>query len=93
MSTTLEPFVLDTYVKLFRNEEAFQEFVTKIEAACQSGATPFFSGGKIIGVTVSNEVGKRLLCDHIIKQWIKDPTHLSRIAESMNEEPVAVKGL
>lgn len=90
-STTLEPFVLDSYVRLFRDENAFHEFVGKMEAACQSGATPFFSGGKIIGVTVSNEVGKGLLYDHIIKQWIKDPAHLSRIAESMAEEPVPLK--
>ncbi|HEX4085537.1 MAG TPA: hypothetical protein VHY22_11535 [Chthoniobacteraceae bacterium] len=90
MSTTIEPFVLDAYAKLFRDAGAFQEFVNRFESACQSGATPFFSGGRIVGVSVSKETGKRLLCDHIMTQWIKDPSHLNKLVESLQEEPVSM---
>ena len=91
MSTIFEPFVLKMFAKLFRDEASFLEFASKIESACKTGATPFFSRGKIIGITVSSEAGKKLLSDHIVTQWIKDPEQLRKIAESMGEQPVSMK--
>ena len=90
-TTTYRPFVLDSFKSLFKDEGAFREFATNLESALEGGATPFLSSGKIIGVSVSKEAGKKLLCDHIITQWIKDPTHLKRLAESLEEEPVPME--
>ncbi len=93
MNHSFSPFILDSCVQLFRDPEAFREFVGKMEAACQNTATPILSGGKVIALTVSKEAGKDLLYERILTDWAKDPARLRRLSDSLQEDPVELGDL
>ena len=80
---TIQPFNLDDFKELFVNAEAFAQFVESLEKAFHRTGIAFVLSGRLLGVSVSPQKGKQLICDSLIKHWLNDPSALLHLEKAM----------
>src|SRR5258708_522870 len=86
MKTHFKPLVLENFRKLFRDEASYRSFKGKLADSLRAGFSPVLADGKILGLAVSNENGKELIYQSVTEQWVKNPSSLDKLRQSLESE-------
>lgn len=74
---------LDDYRPLFRDDEAFREFVAAFKSIGAQGASLVLAGGEAIGSILSAGGTKELLYERVVKKIAADPNILTKLADRL----------
>jgi hypothetical protein len=79
----MNSFILDKHRGLFRDEEAFNQFVSQIKEASREDLSVMYSKQEMIGAVLSPEGAQSFLLERMLKRLSKKPELLEEITDRL----------
>lgn len=88
-SMTTSPMMLDEHKDLFKSEQAFEQFVERMNSSlADAPMLAVFSNKKLLFTVVSPDATKDVLYERILRQLSDDPSILDDIQHRIENEEI-----
>ncbi len=82
----MSALILDEYKDLFRDEDAFAQFVQVLEEKLQDDFSPVLSQTEVLGAFLSSEAAKDVIYDRIVRRMSQNPDLLDELKRRMEND-------